>query len=66
MKDPERFLPERFIEGTPEAAERPQHGWVPFGDGVRSCIGMRFALAVRPSCLTVTSSESVFVLSPSS
>ena len=47
LQDPERFMPERWLEGTPEAAARPAHGWCPFGDGVRACIGTRFAIAVR-------------------
>ena len=46
-QDPERFIPERWLEGTPEAAARPMHGWCPFGDGVRACIGTRFAIAVK-------------------
>ena len=47
LQNPERFIPERWLEGTPEAAAQPTHGWCPFGDGVRACIGTRFALAVR-------------------
>eukprot|EP00884_Botryococcus_braunii_P022849 jgi/Botrbrau1/9248/Bobra.180_1s0009.1 len=42
-KNPEEFIPERFVEGTPEAAERPQYSYIPFGDGTRACIGLRFA-----------------------
>lgn len=44
MQEPERYLPERFIEGTPECAAKPAHGYLPFGDGVRACIGLRFAI----------------------
>ena len=40
-QDPEAFLPERFLPGTPEAAAAPEHGWVPFGEGTRACIGLR-------------------------
>jgi cytochrome P450 len=36
--EPEEFRPERFLSGTPEGA-----AWIPFGGGVRRCIGARFA-----------------------
>jgi cytochrome P450 family 135 len=36
--DPEAFRPERFIEGAPES-----YAWIPFGGGVRRCIGASFA-----------------------
>jgi cytochrome P450 len=35
---PEEFRPERFLSGTPEGA-----AWIPFGGGVRRCLGARFA-----------------------
>lgn len=44
VQEPERYLPERFIEGTPECAAKPAHGYLPFGDGLRQCIGLRFAI----------------------
>ncbi|MEZ4404873.1 MAG: cytochrome P450 [Polyangiales bacterium] len=37
--DPYRFAPERFVGKKPAAWE-----WIPFGGGVRRCIGMAFAL----------------------
>ncbi|HEX5909069.1 MAG TPA: cytochrome P450 [Thermoleophilaceae bacterium] len=37
---PEEFLPERFIEHSP-----PPYSWIPFGGGVRRCLGSGFALA---------------------
>lgn len=37
--DPEVFRPERFIEGQPEGSV-----WLPFGGGMRRCIGASFAL----------------------
>jgi cytochrome P450 family 135 len=37
--DPERFDPERFLGQTP-----PTNTWIPFGGGVRRCIGAGFAL----------------------
>ena len=36
--DPEEFRPERFLNGTPEGA-----AWIPFGGGVRRCLGASFA-----------------------
>jgi cytochrome P450 len=36
--DPEAFRPERFLEGATES-----YTWVPFGGGVRRCIGAAFA-----------------------
>jgi cytochrome P450 family 135 len=37
--DPERFDPERFLGHNP-----PTNTWIPFGGGVRRCIGAGFAL----------------------
>jgi cytochrome P450 family 135 len=37
--DPLAFRPERFLEGAPES-----YTWIPFGGGVRRCIGAPFAL----------------------
>jgi cytochrome P450 len=37
--DPERFRPERFIGEQPEGS-----AWLPFGGGIRRCIGASFAL----------------------
>ena len=36
--DPEAFRPERFLDGAPEG-----YAWVPFGGGVRRCLGAAFA-----------------------
>jgi cytochrome P450 len=36
--DAQEFRPERFLEGAPEA-----YTWVPFGGGVRRCLGAAFA-----------------------
>jgi len=37
--DPERFDPERFLGKNP-----PTNTWIPFGGGVRRCIGAGFAM----------------------
>lgn len=37
--DHRAFRPERFIDGSP-----PANTWIPFGDGVRRCVGAGFAL----------------------
>jgi cytochrome P450 family 135 len=36
--DPQAFRPERFAEGAPEP-----YTWIPFGGGVRRCLGAAFA-----------------------
>jgi cytochrome P450 len=36
--DPDEFRPERFIDGSPDG-----YTWIPFGGGVRRCIGASFA-----------------------
>jgi cytochrome P450 family 135 len=36
--DPEEFRPERFLDG-----EQESYSWIPFGGGVRRCIGASFA-----------------------
>lgn len=36
--DPEAFRPERFLENPPET-----YSWLPFGGGVRRCLGAAFA-----------------------
>jgi cytochrome P450 len=36
--EPQRFRPERFLEGAPDT-----YAWLPFGGGVRRCIGASFA-----------------------
>jgi cytochrome P450 len=37
--DPEEFRPERFLDGQPAT-----YAWIPFGGGVRRCLGASFAL----------------------
>ncbi|HZO07212.1 MAG TPA: cytochrome P450, partial [Solirubrobacterales bacterium] len=35
---PQEFRPERFLDGKPDT-----YAWIPFGGGVRRCIGAAFA-----------------------
>jgi cytochrome P450 len=37
--EPDRFRPERFLDGSPTP-----NTWIPFGGGVRRCIGAGFSL----------------------
>lgn len=37
--DPDEFRPERFLGTRP-----PQHAWIPFGGGIKRCIGAAFAM----------------------
>lgn len=43
-KHPEAFLPERFQPGSPLHEERPSAAFIPFGLGMRKCIGERTAI----------------------
>ena len=54
---PERFRPERFLPGAGD--EVPSYAWLPFGGGVRRCIGASFAQFEMATILRVLASSPV-------
>ncbi|KAK9381370.1 cytochrome P450 [Kockiozyma suomiensis] len=42
--DPYRFLPERWIESSPEKLAQMNQAWFPFGAGSRTCIGKNISM----------------------
>jgi len=42
--DADKFIPERFLTKT-GGLDTSMPAWAPFGDGGRSCVGIRFAKA---------------------
>jgi len=40
---PKEFRPERYLEGEMQPGEMQPYAWIPFGGGVRRCIGASFA-----------------------
>ncbi|PSC76582.1 cytochrome P450 isoform A [Micractinium conductrix] len=63
-RDPQAFLPERFMPGTREAAEVTPGAYLPFGDGPRKCIGWRFALQEAALSLAALYQQYTFRLTP--
>ncbi|KAJ9577522.1 hypothetical protein L9F63_005895, partial [Diploptera punctata] len=58
--DPEKFDPERFNEE--EVNKRPHFAYLPFGEGPRLCIGMRFGLMqTKVGLITILSNYEVQV-----
>lgn len=55
--DPDRFRPERFLEGKP-----PPHAYIPFGGGERRCLGAQLALLELKALLRVLAAR--FTLAP--
>jgi cytochrome P450 len=50
--NPEEFRPERFLDGAPET-----FSWIPFGGGIRRCIGASFAMLEMKLILRTVLSE---------
>jgi cytochrome P450 len=50
--DPERFRPERFLNGAAES-----YAWLPFGGGIRRCIGAALAQAEMAEVIRVVTSR---------
>jgi len=50
--DPYRFRPERFVESQPET-----YSWLPFGGGMRRCIGASFAVLEMSTILRTVARE---------
>ncbi|KAL2713806.1 cytochrome P450 6a2-like [Vespula squamosa] len=57
--EPEKFIPERFTEEQIRA--RHHYTYLPFGEGPRICIGMRFALIQTKVALTNALNKFVFL-----
>jgi cytochrome P450 len=57
--EPERFRPERFLEGRPSAYE-----FLPFGGGGRRCLGMAFALYEMKIVLASLLARADFAIAP--
>ncbi|CAG8556664.1 10916_t:CDS:1 [Paraglomus occultum] len=42
--EPDKFNPDRFLEGSKDSQDRSRMAYVPFGFGARSCLGQRYAM----------------------
>ncbi len=56
--DPQRFSPDRFLQG----AKLDPYSWLPFGGGIRRCLGMAFALTEMKIVLGVALLRARFTL----
>ncbi len=60
--EPERFLPERWLDGL--ATRLPKFAYYPFGGGQRLCIGVHFALMEAIILLATVGQKYRFTLDP--
>lgn len=60
--DPERFSPERWLDGL--ATRLPKFAYYPFGGGQRICIGSHFALMEAAIILSTVGQKYKFTLAP--
>lgn len=60
--DPERFTPERWLDGL--ATRLPKFAYYPFGGGQRICIGSHFALMEAAIILSTVGQKYKFTLAP--
>jgi cytochrome P450 len=60
--DPERFSPERWLDGL--ATRLPKFAYYPFGGGQRICIGSHFALMEAAIILSTIGQKYKFTLAP--
>ncbi|HVX34872.1 MAG TPA: cytochrome P450 [Hyphomicrobium sp.] len=60
--DPERFSPERWLDGL--ATRLPKFAYYPFGGGQRICIGSHFALMEAAIILSAVGQKYKFTLAP--
>ncbi|XP_030549330.1 cytochrome P450 714C2-like [Rhodamnia argentea] len=61
--DAHKFHPERFANGISSACKVP-YLFVPFGTGIRTCVGQNFALTELKIVLSLLLSKFIFSLSP--
>ncbi|XP_022945316.1 cytochrome P450 CYP749A22-like [Cucurbita moschata] len=63
-EDAHEFKPERFGEGVGKVMERNSAGYLPFGLGPRSCVGMSFAMNEAKIAMSMILQKYSLALSP--